>query len=36
MIKHDNIEKSLPLMVVMIVIALSWGWSGRNRSAVLP
>ncbi|MCA6060780.1 cytochrome-c oxidase, cbb3-type subunit II [Thalassolituus sp. ST750PaO-4] len=25
MIKHDNIEKSLPLMVVMIVIALSWG-----------
>ncbi|MCT7359509.1 cytochrome-c oxidase, cbb3-type subunit II [Thalassolituus pacificus] len=23
--KHDNIEKSLPLMVVMIVIALSWG-----------
>ncbi|MAS23802.1 MAG: cytochrome-c oxidase, cbb3-type subunit II [Oceanospirillaceae bacterium] len=25
MIKHDNIERSLPLMVVMIVIALSWG-----------
>lgn len=25
MIKHDNIEKSLPLMVIMIVIALSWG-----------
>nr|WP_296982561.1 MULTISPECIES: cytochrome-c oxidase, cbb3-type subunit II [unclassified Thalassolituus] len=23
--KHDNIERSLPLMVVMIVIALSWG-----------
>ncbi|WP_430463014.1 cytochrome-c oxidase, cbb3-type subunit II [Thalassolituus sp. LLYu03] len=23
--KHDTIEKSLPLMVVMIVIALSWG-----------
>ena len=25
MIKHDDIERSLPLMVVMIVIALSWG-----------
>lgn len=25
MIKHDSIEKSLPLMVIMIVIALSWG-----------
>ena len=25
MITHDNIERSLPLMVVMIVIALSWG-----------
>ena len=25
MIKHDTIEKSLPLMVIMIVIALSWG-----------
>lgn len=25
MIKHDSIEKSLPLLVVMIVIALSWG-----------
>ena len=25
MIKHDSIERSLPLMVVMIVIALSWG-----------
>lgn len=25
MIKHDKIEKSLPLLVVMIVIALSWG-----------
>ena len=25
MIKHDSIEKSMPLMVVMIVIALSWG-----------
>ena len=24
MIKHDNIEKNLPLMVVLIVIALSW------------
>nr|WP_229815408.1 cytochrome-c oxidase, cbb3-type subunit II [Bacterioplanes sanyensis] len=23
--KHDDIERSLPLMVVMIVIALSWG-----------
>jgi cytochrome c oxidase cbb3-type subunit 2 len=25
MIKHDTIEKSMPLMVVLIVIALSWG-----------
>ena len=25
MINHDKIEKSLPLMVIMIVIALSWG-----------
>ena len=25
MITHDNIERSLPLMVIMIVIALSWG-----------
>lgn len=25
MIKHDTIEKNMPLMVVMIVIALSWG-----------
>ena len=25
MIKHDDIERNLPLMVVMIVIALSWG-----------
>ncbi len=25
MIKHDTIEKNLPLMVVLIVIALSWG-----------
>lgn len=25
MIKHDSIEKSLPLLVVLIVIALSWG-----------
>jgi len=25
MINHDNIERSLPLMVIMIVIALSWG-----------
>lgn len=25
MIKHESIEKSLPLMIVMIVIALSWG-----------
>jgi len=24
MIKHENIEKNLPLMVVLIVIALSW------------
>ncbi|MAR00111.1 MAG: cytochrome-c oxidase, cbb3-type subunit II [Oceanospirillaceae bacterium] len=24
MIKHDTIEKNLPLMIVMIVIALSW------------
>lgn len=24
-IKHETIEKSLPLMVVMIVLALSWG-----------
>src|SRR5690554_7514677 len=23
-IKHDNIEKSLPLMVILIVVALSW------------
>lgn len=25
MIKHDTIEKNLPLMVVLIVVALSWG-----------
>ena len=25
MLKHDTVERSLPLMVVMIVIALSWG-----------
>lgn len=25
MIKHDTIERNLPLMVVMIVVALSWG-----------
>lgn len=25
MIKHDTIERNLPLLVVMIVIALSWG-----------
>lgn len=25
MIKHETIEKNLPLMIVMIVVALSWG-----------
>ncbi|WP_370693306.1 cytochrome-c oxidase, cbb3-type subunit II [Oceanobacter sp. 4_MG-2023] len=25
MIKHDTIEQSMPLMVILIVIALSWG-----------
>lgn len=32
MLKHDTIERSLPLMVVMIVIALSWG----GLAEVLP
>ena len=31
---HDIVEKHIGLMIVLIVVAISFGGTGRNRAAV--